>query len=393
MRLFAENPNRLIDDFSHDFECGFMETLSHRHGTKRVQANRVYQEYIADKSHIHMNATIWTSLTELCKHLGREGKAIVDETEKGWFIQYIDRDPRLLAKQAAADNRKVVELDEEERTRRVIDAQIAAATISVASFNSNGGDDDDASNAELVRLEGASKIEVSFATKKRPFKTTASSSSVGIFNDTTSSSNTVSDSSAPSSSSSSSSRERDEPPAKRSSSSSSSTAQQQPMSAIEQLVREEQCRKLQLASQQSQRHPPEQHDRNVAMPLDIRKDHWLATGIVVKCMSKTLASGKYYKTKGTVISVHDRYLAEVKIDDGADGGVRGGARIRIDQNELETVIPKVGRPCLILNGRGRGSRATLIRINEEQYNCDVELDDGQELCGIEYEDISKIVEE
>lgn len=83
MKLFADKSTSIIDNFSKEFERGFLETLSHRHSTKRVLANKVYQEYIADKQHIHMNATIWNSLTGLCMHLGREGKAIVDETEKG----------------------------------------------------------------------------------------------------------------------------------------------------------------------------------------------------------------------------------------------------------------------------------------------------------------------
>jgi DNA/RNA-binding protein KIN17 len=69
-----------------------------RFGTKRVLANRVYQEYIADKSHLHMNATRWVTLTEFCKHLGRSGIARVDETEKGWFIAWIDSSPKALAK-------------------------------------------------------------------------------------------------------------------------------------------------------------------------------------------------------------------------------------------------------------------------------------------------------
>ena len=86
MRLFAENPHSVIDEFSRDFERGFLEILSHRHGTKRVLANRVYQEYIGDKHHVHMNSTMWSSLTGLCKYLGREGKAVVDETEKGAFV-------------------------------------------------------------------------------------------------------------------------------------------------------------------------------------------------------------------------------------------------------------------------------------------------------------------
>jgi DNA/RNA-binding protein KIN17 len=31
-------------------------------------------------------------------HLGREGLCEVTETEKGWFITYIDRDPEVLAR-------------------------------------------------------------------------------------------------------------------------------------------------------------------------------------------------------------------------------------------------------------------------------------------------------
>lgn len=65
-------------------------------------ANRVYQEYIADKSHLHMNATRWVTLTEFVKHLGRTGVARVDETEKGWFIAWIDNSPQALAKQACS---------------------------------------------------------------------------------------------------------------------------------------------------------------------------------------------------------------------------------------------------------------------------------------------------
>ncbi len=54
-------------------------------------ALQVYQEYISDRNHLHMNATKWLSLTGFVKWLGKEGKAIVDETEKGWFVTYIDR--------------------------------------------------------------------------------------------------------------------------------------------------------------------------------------------------------------------------------------------------------------------------------------------------------------
>jgi DNA/RNA-binding protein KIN17 len=45
-----------------------------------------------------MNSTRWVTLTEFIKHLGRTGVARVDDTEKGWFIAWIDNSPKALAK-------------------------------------------------------------------------------------------------------------------------------------------------------------------------------------------------------------------------------------------------------------------------------------------------------
>ena len=45
-----------------------------------------------------MNATKWLSLSEFVKHLGRTGVVRVEETEKGFFISWIDNSPKALAK-------------------------------------------------------------------------------------------------------------------------------------------------------------------------------------------------------------------------------------------------------------------------------------------------------
>lgn len=45
-----------------------------------------------------MNSTRWLSLSEFVKHLGRTGVVRVDETEKGFFISWIDNSPKALAK-------------------------------------------------------------------------------------------------------------------------------------------------------------------------------------------------------------------------------------------------------------------------------------------------------
>lgn len=36
--------------------------------------NIVYNEYISDREHVHMNSTQWETLTDFTKWLGREGK-------------------------------------------------------------------------------------------------------------------------------------------------------------------------------------------------------------------------------------------------------------------------------------------------------------------------------
>ena len=52
----------------------------------------VYQQYIGDKEHLHMNATCWVTLPSFVKHLGRTGKCVIDETEKGWFLTWVEKD-------------------------------------------------------------------------------------------------------------------------------------------------------------------------------------------------------------------------------------------------------------------------------------------------------------
>lgn len=61
------------------------------------------------------------------------GKAVVDETEKGWYVQWVDRDPRLLAMQEAAARREKADLDDEEK-------QVRHVRCEACRFNKTGGD-------------------------------------------------------------------------------------------------------------------------------------------------------------------------------------------------------------------------------------------------------------
>lgn len=64
------------------------------------------------------------------------------------------------------------------------------------------------------------------------------------------------------------------------------------------------------------------------------------------------------------------------------------------QAHLETVIPAVGKPVLILNGGYAGNKAILTSLNERKFSVSVELMSGplkgRKVDDIPYEDISKL---
>ncbi|GAA5814974.1 hypothetical protein MFLAVUS_008478 [Mucor flavus] len=130
MLLVAANPGRFVHNFSDEFKKEFLGLLSRRHGTKRVFANKVYQEYIAHKEHVHMNATRWNSLSEFCKQMSRDGILRVDETERGLHITWIDNSPKALARQAAIQKMDRAKKDDEERELELLREQIEKASKS-----------------------------------------------------------------------------------------------------------------------------------------------------------------------------------------------------------------------------------------------------------------------
>src|SRR5271167_1719496 len=97
----SSNPNKKIEEFSREFKSDFIRLLRTSHGTKSVHINHFYQKYIAEKEHIHMNATKWLTLTEFAKFLGREGICRVEENEKGLHIAWIDNSAEALRRQDA----------------------------------------------------------------------------------------------------------------------------------------------------------------------------------------------------------------------------------------------------------------------------------------------------
>ncbi|GAQ33172.1 hypothetical protein AtubIFM54640_000903 [Aspergillus tubingensis] len=159
--LIGEDPKKYIEDYSKQFLDNFLNLLKTGHGEKKVHINQFYQQVIADKEHIHMNATKWKSLSQFAAYLGREGICRVEETEKGLFVSYIDRSPEAMRRQEALLKKERQDRGDEEQEQRQIREQIKRAQQSAKEE-----EDIDPEARKLQRKEGEKvKLNIGFGSK------------------------------------------------------------------------------------------------------------------------------------------------------------------------------------------------------------------------------------
>lgn len=352
MQVFGQNPTRVVDGYSEEFEQTFLDLMRRSHRFSRIAATVVYNEYINDRHHVHMNSTEWATLTEFIKHLGKTGKCKVEETPKGWFITYIDRDSETLFKERLKNKRVKSDLAEEEKQEREIQKQIERAA---EKLNAGGGegessgkeDDDEKKKDEDLRLK--SEVKVGFAlgggVKQASTGKERGESSKLVFGEEENEKVGIGE--------------------KRKRSGESGRSEKERRSALDELMKEEEKKKERMN----------------------RKDYWLFEGIIVKVMSKALAEKGYYKQKGVVKKVIDKYVGEIEMLDSKHV-------LRVDQVELETVLPQIGGIVKIVNGAYRGSNAKLLGVDTEKFCAKVQIEkgvyDGRVIKSIEYEDICKL---
>lgn len=329
--LASENPNQFLSYFSDEFKTDFLELLRRRFGTKRVHNNIVYNEYISHREHVHMNATQWETLTDFTKWLGREGFCKVDETPKGWYVQYIDRDPETIRRQEELERKKKQDLDDEERSAKFIEEQVRRGRegkepTEEPVFTELQRKSEDEKVAFNLEITAAGPSKPSTTLGPSALKTTASvkrkeSSLSGEFKD------------------------------------------KKKKSALDEIIEMEEQKKK-----------------------SVRSDNWIQENIVVKVVTKKLGE-KYYKKKAIIRELQGKYTAVVKMVDSGD-------KLKLDQSHVETVIPAPGKRVLILNGQYRGTEAILEGINEHKFSATLTLDSGRmkgkTVEGIAYEDFSKL---
>ncbi|XP_076682206.1 kin17 DNA and RNA binding protein [Andrena cerasifolii] len=333
--LFADNASRYMDQFSKEFSHGYLNLLKRQFGTRRVPANRVYQEYISDRGHVHMNATIWVTLTGFVKWLGRTGQCVVDETEKGWYVTYIDRDPETLATQEKKAKKQKMDKDDEERMMEFIEKQVEKGQQECSGPV-------EATKEPLVRPENDTPLVIDMKINKKPKLLP----------------NLIK-------------QERKD----------KDFTYDEAVSTMSDIKSEE--------SNEEYRARKKVEKRKFKYDEDDNEEGWLREGLTVKVVTKSLGE-KYYKAKGVVQSVENsRFVGKVKLKspEAVEGHV-----IKIDEEYLETVIPAIGKEVVILWGRHKGMNGVVHKLHIENYSIDVELKrDGTVVKKLLYEQVCKYV--
>ena len=82
MMDFHEDPAKFIERFSKEFENKFLEVFEQRFGYSNfVQINNVYNEYIKDAHHTHLNATKWSSISDFADYLADSNRCELKKEE------------------------------------------------------------------------------------------------------------------------------------------------------------------------------------------------------------------------------------------------------------------------------------------------------------------------
>ena len=152
------------DTFSDQFLKDFVAQLKTSHGEKEIHINKFYQEVIARKDHVHLNATKWHSLTEFAKFLGREGVCRVEEKEgEGIFVAWIDDSPEAMERREKVRRKEMMDKGDEEREQKVLREQIRRAKREAEQRGVNFDEEEEERlrERELKRREGE-KIKLSF---------------------------------------------------------------------------------------------------------------------------------------------------------------------------------------------------------------------------------------
>lgn len=410
MKIFGDNAGGFLQQYSNEFEKAFLTNLRMRHGTKKVNANNVYQEVIADKQHIHMNATVWTTLTDFVQYLGKTKKCLVEENHTdgngGWMVSYIERDAGILARKEALQRREASDKRAEEALleRMKIQRLEAARALEKATGGTAGRVEatsiGDTTTTAPIKM-GLATNKAGSASSTKNNKTPKRSAAFGDDeDDEDEDENDTVDAAKPKASHTTNvegiihetrttaAPDRSEPRKRRHGHTEIADGATAGDTSRKRSKGEGSTESKSISKSKSK--------------SSSSKDGWLYRDILVRVISEGLEGGKYFRKKAAVDKVlGDGFAAEVEIlGDRHSSSSGAGDVLRLDQSDLETVVPKRARggdKVRILRGKHRGKKATVKHLDKAHYRADLvvvskrkDSDDGKLLRDVPYEDFSKV---
>ncbi|KAH8582511.1 zinc binding C-rich s with KOW domains [Cryptosporidium sp. chipmunk genotype I] len=184
MEVFEQNSKKMLNDYSKQFELAFMKLMKTRYSRAKVLANTVYNDMIHDRNHIHMNSTIWTTLTEFIHYLSNTNKCTIEYSDKGWYIQYNDHDGE--KKDRTFDSKKKFKFTEEYKKEQRIGVAIESNSLlnqrksinqrcptvllrSRGNFEENGGKISIQINNNKSSISGHNVVQNLFSSQEQDF--------------------------------------------------------------------------------------------------------------------------------------------------------------------------------------------------------------------------------
>eukprot|EP01026_Neomeris_dumetosa_P038273 TRINITY_DN31197_c0_g1_i1.p1 TRINITY_DN31197_c0_g1~~TRINITY_DN31197_c0_g1_i1.p1 ORF type:complete len:422 (-),score=65.00 TRINITY_DN31197_c0_g1_i1:72-1337(-) len=368
MEIFGQNSGRIVHGYSEEFEQDFMTLLRRGHPFSRVRANTVYNEYIQDRNHIHMNSTRWYTLTGFVQYLGKTGKCIVDQDEEGvWWIKLNQEDPFETLSKGKKRNREEKEGEDEVRSQKRLEKQIQKAAklnkIEEVDEDQEADERDESLDKHLEPIQlvlGSSNERKPSDIGQRQVKNQGqdlSGDDINEVEDTIKSEVML------------------------------SFKNKKKESALDRIMKNDQYSQQQKLQQQHKTQSSSQGQGQGQIYGSVNDEQpWLFEGIVVKIKSQALQKNGYFGKKGIVKKIIDKFVGELEVIDD-------GMRVRVDQQELETVIPGYGGKVLVVGGNLKGKMGVLVSIKEELFKAEVEVEqDSQATRLFDYEHICKFLE-
>lgn len=386
---------RFVDGFSKEFEDGYLDVLERIWGTRRVHANKVYNEYIKDKEHAHMNSTVWATLSIFVEYLGRTGKCVIDQTDEGYFVTFIDKDPEKERREREAV--EAARADEAKEARHAAkleaEAMARAKALDTGRMEATGLDRDADAGPVAVALRAATKRVVGRRAGAGAFGGAgpggAGEDDAGAWGagpDRAGKRGRWAEAEAPEA------KRADCAAAGRWGVSAPTAAAARPSSAVEALFGAA-ARERGRAAASAAAGGAASASASAAAPAGARSAaRRLERGAVVRVTNAELEGGRFLRCKGTVTRVKPGEAGGGAADAVVVKVKGSGERVVLPESDVETVVPRPGGHAIGLAGALSGRRLVVqsVDVDREVVSCTAVDAAGGSASGVPFDAVAKL---